>query len=515
MKAGNAIDQFKRLLEYTFCHKGVVVLVLIFMAVYGGTTALRTWLILPAMNNLMGQDIRKGPAAVWTQMNDSMFGSTEKEEEAGEEKLPGTLTPESFDQLAKLALWFGVFSLFIGVAVFCREYFVRYLVNRVVTDIRYDLYANVVDLDLKFFHSRRVGELISRVTNDIQATQNFLRSTVSDLVQQPMTLLASIVVAFLISWKLSLFCFIAVPLIMSPLIKFGHMVRKQAKKSLIKLADVTEAMQQTFTGIKIVKGFVGESYEKERFRTANEGYFRKLMRVVRAKASSRAIIEFFWNSATAFMVLLGAYLVLHSVWELTLPLLITFIVLIASMYQPLKTLTKAYNNIQEALAGSTRVFEMMDLEPEVVDETGSVEFERVQKSIVFRSVGFAYGEENVLKSIDMEVASGEVVAIVGESGAGKTTLVDLLARFYDVTEGGIEIDGVDIRKFRKSSLLGKMALVTQDPFLFNGPIRENILYGKPDATQAQVEDAARAAYIHDFIVNDAEAGYETVVGERG
>ncbi|MHC4600318.1 MAG: ABC transporter ATP-binding protein [Planctomycetota bacterium] len=515
----HTLAQFRRLIGHALPYRRVIILVFLFMGIYGGATALRTFMILPAMESFLGGDTEKGPTAFLGRLMDSVWGRDEpgeaEDEETESPSAPGALTRTQFDQLVRLAVLFAVFSLFIGVAVLGREYFVRYLVNRVITDIRGDLYGNLIELDLKFFNNQRVGELISRVTNDIQATQNFLRSTVSDLVQQPLTIVATVGVAFYISWELTLFSLIAMPVVMLPLIKFGRMVRKQARKSLIKLADVTEAMQQSFTGIKIVKGFVQERLERERFRTANEGYFRKLMRVVRAKATSRAIIEFFWNAATAVMILLGAYLLLHSVWGLTLPVLITFIVLIASMYQPLKTLTKAYNSIQEALAGSTRVFELMDLSPEIRDPDGAGEFERVKEKIAFRDVSFAYGAENVLKNVEIEVKPGEVVALVGESGAGKTTLMDLLARFYDVSEGRIEIDGVDVRRIRRASLLAKTALVTQDPFLFNGTILHNILYGKTGASRETVEEAARAAYIHDFIVKETEKGYETVVGERG
>ncbi len=520
-KSRAALIQFRRLLAYVMDYKKVILLVVLFMGVYGVCTALRTWLLLPAMQNFMGGRQEQGPGSFWTKINDRVWGEAEAEAEgegdagAGEGASADRMTRRNFEEMARLAVWFGFFSLFIGVAVFGREYFMRYLVNRVTTDIRNDMYGNLVDLDLRFFDTRRIGDLISRVTNDIQATQNFLRSTVSDLIQQPLTLAASVATAFIISWKLSLFTFLVMPVVALPLVKFGKMVRRQARKSLIKLADVTDAMQQSFSGIKIVKGFLQESFEKDRFYRANEGYFRKLMRVVRAKATSRAVIEFFWNAGTAVMVLFGAWLVYRSVWGLTLPVLLTFIVLVASMYQPLKTLTKAYNNIQEALAGSTRVFELMDLEPEMQDAPDAVPFEGVKRSVAFKNLTFAYDTEPVLRNITAEIRKGEVAALVGESGAGKTTCLDLLARFYDVPPGSIEIDGTDLRRFSRASLLGKMALVTQDPFLFNGTVEENIRYGKPEASRTEVEEAARAAFIHDFIVGDLDRGYDTVVGERG
>jgi len=512
-KKRDPLGQFRRLIGYALPYRGTIALVVLFMLLYGLATGLRVTLIKPVMDDFMGTSQEKRGASLWRSLNERVWGKAEPEEEAEEEE--GGMSRESFDALVKLGVWFGALSVLIGVSCFGREYFVRYLVNRSITDLRNDMYGNVVELDMRFFDNQRVGELISRVTNDIQATQNFLRSTVGDLIQQPLILVTLMVLAFFYSWELSIVSFFIMPIVMFPLVKFGKAVKRQAGKSLVKLADVTDVMQQAFSGIKIVKGFKQETFEKERFHEANEGYFRKLMRVVRAKATSRGLIEFFYNGGLGVLVLLGALLVLHSVWDLTMPLLMTFILIIASMYQPLKTLTKAYNNIQEALAGSTRVFHLMDLVPAIRDAEDAKDLENIREGVRFRGVSFAYDSEQVLRDVDFEVPAGEVVALVGESGAGKTTLLDLLARFYEVTEGRIEIDRRDIREISRASLLANMALVTQDPFLFNGSIVENILYGKPDAPREAVEKAARAAYIHDFIVNETEKGYDTIVGERG
>ncbi|MHC5040174.1 MAG: ABC transporter ATP-binding protein [Planctomycetota bacterium] len=517
-KGSHAIQQFRRLIRYALPYRGTIALIVVFMVLYGLASGLRVTLITPVMDDFMKVDAEERKTSLWGALNERFFGDARRNEDSGEGEESrdggGGISRETFGTLVYLGIWFGLLSILIGFACFGREFFVRYLVNRSIADIRNDTYRNIIELDMRFFDNQRTGELISRVTNDIQSTQNFLRSTVSDLIQQPLTLLTFVVLAFLYSWQLSVVSFIIMPLVMFPLIKFGKAVKRQAGKSLVKLADVTDVMQQAFSGIKIVKGFRQESFEKERFRRANEGYFRKLMRVVRAKASSRGIIEFIYNAGLGVLVLLGALLVLHSVWDLTMPVLMTFILFVASMYQPLKTLTKAYNNIQEALAGSTRVFDLMDLTPGIQDDPAAVDFPDVQRGVVFRHVTFAYDTEPVLRKVSVEVPAGEVVALVGESGAGKTTMLDLLARFYDVTEGAIEIDGVDIRKIRRASLLGKMALVTQDSFLFNGTVTENILYGNPDATKAEVEEAAKAAYIHDFVL-ETEKGYDTVVGERG
>jgi subfamily B ATP-binding cassette protein MsbA len=509
---------FWRLVRYALPFRRVIALVLFFMLLYGFANGLRITLIEPVLKNFKASAKASTQPSLWSRLTGRFLPSTtfEDTEAAPRESAPEPdLTRASFRKLVNLGICFGVFSVLIGIAVAAREYFLRYLVNRAITDVRRDLFCNLVDLDLRFYDNQRLGDLISRVTNDIQTAQTILRSTVDDLVQEPLTLVFLVAGAFLVSWQLSLFTFLIVPLILYPLFRFGKMVRRHTGKSLEKLADATEVMGQAFSGIKIVKGFRQEDHEKGRFNEANEGYFRKSMRVVRAKALSRGVIEFFYNAGSGVLVILGALLVVNAVWGLRMETLITYLFFIISMYQPLKTLSKAYNSIQEGLAGAGRVFHFVDLRPGMKDAPDPVEAGPVERGIAFRGVSFAYETAPVLRDISFEAKAGEVVAFVGESGAGKSTLLNLLARFYDVSGGSIEIDGVDLRRIRLASLRDRMALVTQDPFLFNATVAENILYGRPGATRAEMEEAARAALIHDFVTRELELGYDTVVGERG
>ncbi|MCU0722895.1 MAG: ABC transporter ATP-binding protein/permease [Planctomycetes bacterium] len=512
-----SFSHFRRLLRYALPFKRVIAVVLFFMLLYGLANGLRLMLIEPVLKNFKASTGAARPS-VWSKVTRAVVPPStfeEAEPEArGAPDSPG-LTQAAFEKLVNLGICFGAFSVLIGIAVAAREYFLRYLVNRAITDLRRDLFRNLVDLDLRFYDNQRLGDLISRVTNDIQTAQTILRSTVDDLLQEPLTLAFLVAVAFLTSWQLSLFTFLIVPLILFPLFRFGRMVRRHTGKSLEKLADATEVMAQSFSGIKIVKGFRQEAYEKSRFDDANEGYFRKSMRVVRAKAMSRGLIEFFYNAGSGLMVILGAFLVVHSVWGLRMETLIQYLMIIISMYQPLKTLTKAYNSIQEGLAGAGRVFRFIDLKPDLKDAPDAVDMGPVRRGVSFRGVSFAYDAAPVLRDVSFEAPAGQVVALVGESGAGKSTLLNLLPRFYDVSAGSVEIDGVDVRKLRLASLRDRLALVTQDPFLFNATVAENILYGRPGATRAEMEDAAKAAYIHDFVTGELDRGYESVVGERG
>jgi subfamily B ATP-binding cassette protein MsbA len=223
--------------------------------------------------------------------------------------------------------------------------------------------------------------------------------------------------------------------------------------------------------------------------------------------------EFLYNFGAAALVLVGLLLVVEDV--VTVPKLVGFMAVVFSMYQPVKSLSKAYGMIQESVAGSSRVTALLEQESEIKDAPDALDFEGVKESVSLCDVTFSYNEEPVLKSVSYTAPRGSITALVGESGAGKTTFVDLLMRFYDPAEGRIEIDGRDIRRFRRTTLLDRMAIVTQDPFLFNASIRENIRYGRTDATNEEIEAAARAAYIHDFIAGEVEDGYDAVVGERG
>jgi subfamily B ATP-binding cassette protein MsbA len=239
-----------------------------------------------------------------------------------------------------------------------------------------------------------------------------------------------------------------------------------------------------------------------------------MMRVVRAKAFSRSLIELMYIWGTGLLMLLGSYLAINGMWGLTWGRVIAFMAALAFAYKPAKTLVRAFNTVQESLAGCERVFHLLDIEPQIQDAPDAVTLDRIRKGIRFKGVWFAYDTEPVLKDINLEVQKGEIIAIVGRSGAGKSTLCDLILRFYDPTEGCIYIDDFDVRQISRESLFKHIAVVTQDPFLFNTTIKENIRYGKRDATDDEVVVAARAANIHDFIAT-LENGYDTVVGERG
>jgi subfamily B ATP-binding cassette protein MsbA len=273
-------------------------------------------------------------------------------------------------------------------------------------------------------------------------------------------------------------------------------------------------MVQILGGIKVIKAFRAETLELDAFKRENFRYFRRAMRVIRNRVLSRSFVELVSQAAFVSLLLVGIYAVVRGFWDLSLGVLTAFLFISAMLYRPTKNLTRAYNAIQDALPAAERLFEILDAPAEPEDPPEAVALERVRESIRFRDVWFTYGRESVLRGVDLELPVGQVVAIVGRTGSGKTTLADLLLRFHDPQEGRIEIDGTDLRSVRRDSLREIVTVVTQDPILFDTTILENIRYGRPDAAFEEVIEAARAAHVHEFIEQLPE-GYETTVGELG
>ncbi len=442
---------------------------------------------------------------------------------AGTQVLPVYLAQPFFDDALPNANWKTMATISIVViaagvlafgCMFSREILRQYVVFRVLVDIRQQFSDYLMTMSLGFFSKRRIGELMSRVTNDIAVTQNALNFLSRDIVQCPLTIAAAVAVAFNQCWQLGILVFGIMPLLIIPIAKLGIKITRRSRKTLEKLADLTESMQQMFSGIRIVKAFRLEEKKSQEFRDANRQFLRKMMRVVRVKALSKSFVELMYYWGTGILLFLGWYLITGGIWGLTLGKLASFMGAMTLAYKPTKTLVKAYNTVRESLAGCERVFHLLDLKPEIEDAPDAITMKRVRQGITFKDVWFAYDTEPVLKDINLEIKKGEMVAIVGRSGAGKSTLCDLIIRFYDPTEGAVLIDKTDIRNISRDSLLSHVAVVTQDPFLFNTTIKENIKHGKHDASDDEVMVAARAANIHEHIMS-LEKGYDTTVGERG
>ncbi len=419
------------------------------------------------------------------------------------------------DSLMHIGLIAAMLAPVMFVSNFCLSYFRAKVLWGAVVDIRNTLCDRLLPYSLSFFESKRSGELISNLTNDILVTQRSLTFLFGDLFLQPIQLVIGLAMALCFSWELTLLTLIGAPAIILPMQIFGRKVRKQSRRSLERLADLTDAMTQLFTGIRVVKAFKMESEESEYFHQVNQRFLEKVTRMIRARAAASATTDLVNGLALAAILIAGGVLLKKGI--VTFSNFSACLAALAFMVpRPIKRLTKAYNSLQESLAAMERIVHLMDVDARLPDAPDAIEMDGLNHGIAFKNVTFAYdGGEPVLRHVSFDAPRGSVVAIVGESGSGKTTVLNLIPRFYDPIEGAVEIDGVDVRKIRHASLMDHVGIVTQSPFLFNRSIAENIRYGRRDATVEDIESAARAAHCHDFIVNDLPNGYDTNVGEMG
>jgi len=382
-------------------------------------------------------------------------------------------------------------------------------------DLRDKAYIHLNKLSLSYFKKERVGNLISKFTNDVNIVQASISATFSNLIKEPLTILVFFGIAFSISWQLTILAIIIVPVSTLIIVWIGKKLRKQTTILQSKLADITSVLQESISGVKVVKAFGMERFENKKFMTETNNYFKMALKIVRTRNSSSPITEIISVIIGAIIIYYGGLLVLKE-GTLSASQFMGFLFAVFQMMPPIKELGGVNNRIQEASAAADRIFAIMDTEPLIKSKDDSIELFEFKNKIVFENVGFVYDDSNetILDNINFTVTRGEILALVGPSGGGKSTLVDLIPRLYDPTEGKILIDGIDIRDFKLNSLRGKMGIVTQDTFLFNGTIKQNIAYGLDDYPFEKIVEAAKTANAHNFILEIPD-GYDSVVGERG
>ena len=414
-----------------------------------------------------------------------------------------------------------VVSALIGLTV-CKgiaEYFSVYLMTgvgeRMVRDLRSRLFGRILAQSAGFFARRTTGGLMSRITNDINRIQQVVAQTMGDLLRESAALAGLAGLLLYQDTGLALVCLTGAPVVVYPLVRLGQRVRRTTRRGQEELEHLSHISAEAFSGHRIVKAFAGERYEQQRFDQASERLYRMNMKVTSSVSALPPLME--W---------LGAFAVVGVLWygsreiaagDLTPGGFSLFVGAMLLMYAPIKRLSRVNANVQQALAAAERVFETLDTRSEAADRPGARKLPPLERSIAFREVSFAYDDapgEKVLDRVSFEVAAGQVVAVVGLSGAGKTTLVNLVPRFYEVTGGSIAIDGVDIRDATVESLRAQIGIVTQDTVLFDDTIGNNIAYAAPSASPDAVEAAARAAHAHEFIAT-LPAGYDTLIGDRG
>jgi subfamily B ATP-binding cassette protein MsbA len=400
------------------------------------------------------------------------------------------------------------------------DYLGTYLVNcagfGMITDLRNELYTATLRRSVAFFQKHTTGTLLSALVNDMERVQYAMSTVLAEFLQQLFTLIFTACVVVLLGGRLAWVLMLFVPFVLGSVRRIGQRVRTTTRKGQDKLAEIENILHETITGVRIVKAFSMEAWETKRFHEAAKRLFRANLRSVSAAAVSSPLMDIFGAIAIAMLILIGREYIKHHVF--TEGIFLAFIVSVFKLYEPVRKFAQFNNNFQQALGASSAIFDFLDAQDEVREKPGAVMLPPFHEGIRFEHVYFSYcngeGHREVLHDIHLEVAPGEVVAIVGSSGSGKTTLVHLLPRFFEVTRGKLLIDGHDVRDLTVASLRSEIAIVTQDTILFNDTVRSNIAYGQPTVPTIRVEEAARAALAHDFIVA-LPNGYETVIGERG
>ena len=419
---------------------------------------------------------------------------------------------KSKTQFRRLLLALLVVFVLRALASFFSEYAFQKVGLSTVRDLRNELYERLIHQSHRFFSERSTGEMVSRIVSDADAIQAAVSTRMGDLFQESLTLAFLLGYVFCKDTELALITFVVAPVMVYPVVYLGRRLRGTTHRSQERMADMATLLEETIRGVRIVKAFTMERFEILRFRNATKRHLNSNLKAQKTQALSSPVMDLV-TGIVALAVFSYAYRRIAN-HTMTLGQLLAYMTALAAMYQPIKKLNKVNLSVNTALSAAERVFRMLDIPNEVEDRPGAISISSVGTGIRYEGVSFRYQAEPVLTHVDLNVAPGEIVAVVGGSGAGKSTFVNLLPRFYDVNGGRITIDGHDIRDVKLSSLRGLMGLVTQEVVLFNDTVRNNIAYGLDDANEKRVVEAAKAANAHDFIMAMPH-GYDTEIGESG
>jgi ATP-binding cassette, subfamily B, bacterial MsbA len=416
------------------------------------------------------------------------------------------------NQFRRILLALLIVIILRALASFFSEYAFQKVGLSTVRDLRNELYERLITQSHRFFSERSTGEMISRVVSDADAIQAAVSTRMGDLFQESLTLFFLLLYVFWTNPELALITLVVAPALVYPIVHFGRRLRGTTHRSQERMADMATLLEETIRGVRIVKAFTMERFEIGRFREATKRHLSSNLKAQKIQALSSPVMDLISGLGAVALFFYAQRRIANN--TLSMGALMAYIAALAAMYQPIKKLNKVNLSVNTALSAAERVFRMLDIPNEVEDKTNATSITAVGSGIRYENVSFQYNSEPVLREVDLTIAPGEIVAIVGGSGAGKSTFVNLLPRFYDVNGGRITIDGRDIRDVNLSSLRGLMGLVTQEVVLFNDTVRNNIAYGRGDAEEARVIEAAKAANAHDFI-SALPNGYDTEIGESG
>jgi len=497
-----------------------VLITSVFFTVFSG---LSIYLTIPLLETLFQTELRQeqnlSPTAELSQKLETQAKSggflSGLKRELSENLYSFIDTPSKRQSLLRICGLIVLTFFLKGLFGYVQSYLMAYIEQGFIRDLRNETYSHLNKLSLKYFTNERIGNLISRITNDITMINTGISASFVTLTKDPLLIIVFLLLALAISWQLTLLSLVVMPFSLVIISWLGVKLYKQSYTLQGKMADLTSFLQEKIYGTKIVKAFNMEAKENENFFELTNHFFRIILRITRIRNIAPPVTEFFSILAGVLIIWYGEIQVLES-HTLKASEFLGFLFIIFQIMPPIKELSNVANRIQESTAAASRVFEIIDEPVTIKNKPNAIPFETFTDKIIFDRVSFHYdvNHKYILKDISFEVKRGEVVALVGPSGAGKTTLVDLIPRFYDVTEGAIFIDGIDIRDYELKSLRNHIGIVTQDPILFNDTIRNNISYGMEDTSFEDIVSAAKAANAHDFIL-ELPQGYETVIGERG
>jgi len=494
--------QVQRLLAFLKPYSFRFLVAILLMALVGACEALTALLIKPVFDRVLapGTDAGKIVLFQWPFGGRAIY-------------LQSFFPARIHNAWTIVALAIVTVTLIKGISEFLATYFINFIGHSVVRDLRNLLYSKIIQQSMAFFTRTSTGRLMSAVTSDIERIQYAVSQTAADFLKQSFTLLGLLGVLFYMDWRLALGSLILVPLVVLPSHNIGRYIRVSSRSSQDKMAELNNVLQETFSGIRIVKAFGMELSEVEKFKATTRRLLRVSLRWVRAQAATSPIMEVLGAITVAGLLLYARNEILYHAQ--TTGGFVAFLFALIKTYEPIKRLTGVHNAAAQAVGASEQVFHYLDLHPDIHDEPGALALPPFERQIDFQNVDFDYEEAlPLLRNINLRIQKGEVVAIVGSSGAGKTTLASLIPRFFDVTRGRILIDGLDVRRLKLNSLRAQIGIVTQETILFNDTVYNNICYGSQLAGEEAARDAARAALAEDFILEMPE-GYQTVIGERG
>jgi subfamily B ATP-binding cassette protein MsbA len=500
------MKRFLRLLRYALPYSLQWFPGVLLLAMVGALDTFRTLLFQPIFDQVLRPDAPEGPITLGLARSKWHFD------------LRMLIPPwvHIHNAWTVVAYALVVSTLLKGLCDYTGTYLVNYTGFGTITDLRNHLYEVTLRRSSSFFHRHATGTILSTLINDVDRVQFALSSVISEFLQQFFTFVVGLCFVINLGGRLSWALVLFVPVVITSSRKIGREVRTRTRTGQDKLAEIQNILHETVTGNRIVKAFNTELWEVLRFKKASGRLFRANLRNVRIQSISSPLMDNIGALAIAMLLFIGRNEILHG--RMTMGMFGAFIILLFNLYNPVRKFAYFYNNFQQAMGASSSIFSFFDAEDDVKERPRAVPLKKFAQGVKFENVGFSYstdeGEHQILHHVDLDVGAGEVLALVGPSGAGKSTLVNLIPRFFDVTSGRILIDNLDLRDLTLGSLRRHVAQVTQETILFNDTVRNNIAYGQPEIHLKKVEEAARNALAHDFILRMPQ-GYDTVIGEKG